>query len=154
MSILLYSYIHFIFHKISEFCITFLRFYSCDFWLSICLSMTSKTIKRRCCKNNSKLFCYICDEYIIMKQWNNIANFVKNVYHEYFGFHLGDQDKSWGLHIVCQSCVEGLRNWNKINVYQCLFWVPLVWWEPNHHIDDCYFVWLIFVIIIIKTNQS
>lgn len=46
-------------------------------------------------------------------QRNNITNYVINMFHEYFGIQLGDQDKSWALHIAFRSCVESLRNWKK-----------------------------------------
>ena len=29
---------------------------------------------------------------------------IKKAYHLYSGFKLGDQDKKWVLHIVCQLC--------------------------------------------------
>jgi len=101
--------------------------------------MTSKPIKIRGCKNKSNLFCYICGEYVIMKQRNNITNFVKNVYQEYFGIHLGDQNKSWAPHIACRSCVESLRNWKQGKRLSMPFAVLMVWREPKNHIDDCYF---------------
>jgi hypothetical protein len=74
-----------------------------------------------------------------MKQRNNITNFVKNVYQEYFGIHLGDQNKSWAPHIACRSCVESLRNWKQGKRLSMPFAVPMVWREPKNHIDDCYF---------------
>lgn len=92
-----------------------------------------------CCKNNSNLFCYICGVYVISKQQNNITNYVKNIYHEYFGIQLDDQDKSWPPHIACRSCFESLRNWKKGKRLSMPFGIPMVWREPKNHIDNCYF---------------
>jgi hypothetical protein len=55
-------------------------------------------------------FCYICvcGEFMIITHQRNI----RKVYYAYFGVKLGDQDKSWTPHKVCQVCVEGLRKWS------------------------------------------
>ncbi|GBN35087.1 Tau-tubulin kinase 1 [Araneus ventricosus] len=60
-------------------------------------------------------------------------------YFWYFGMKLGDQDKYWVPHFTCRSCVEKLRNWT-LGKSLCLpFGIPMVWREPQNHVDDCYF---------------
>ena len=93
---------------------------------------------RRCCKMKPDSFCYICGEYTIDKQKNNITNFVKQSYLAYFGVRLGDQDKSWAPHIACKTCVELLRSWTKGRRH-LKFGIPMVWREPKDHVTDCYF---------------
>jgi hypothetical protein len=44
----------------------------------------------------SKLFFYICGEFMIQKLQLNIMNLIGKVYYAYFGVKLGDQDH--GLH--------------------------------------------------------
>ena len=57
----------------------------------------------------------------------------------YFGFKLGDQDKSWAPHQVCRTCVENLAEWTKQKRQTIGFAVPMVWREQANHVDDCYF---------------
>jgi len=65
----------------------------------------------------------------------------EKVYFTYFGVRLGDQDKSWALHRVCSSCMEGLCMWSKGKVESFRFGVPvaIILMEPWNHSDDCYF---------------
>ena len=93
----------------------------------------------RGCVNSSENFCYICGEFVVIKQQRNITNFVEKVYFAYFGVKRGDQDKSWGPHGVGLGCVEGLRMWSKGKVKFFRFGVPMIWREPRNHSDDCYF---------------
>ena len=50
---------------------------------------------RRSCKNKPDVFCYICSEYTIVPNRNQVTSFIKRAYHSYFGIKLGDQDKAW-----------------------------------------------------------
>ena len=43
----------------------------------------------------------------------NVRDFTKRAYKAYFGIKLGDQDKSWALHMVCKQCTETLRRWTQ-----------------------------------------
>ena len=61
------------------------------------------------CKNKPDVFCYICSEYIIVPNRNQVTSFIKHAYHAYFGIKLGDQDKAWEPHMVCKSCTEYLH---------------------------------------------
>ena len=95
--------------------------------------------RSRGCTNDPNIFCYICGEYVVKSQRQNITNFVKNVYYAYFGIKLGDQDKTWAPHKVCRSCVKSLRRWSKGKQKSISFGVPMVWREPKGHGNDCYF---------------
>ena len=94
---------------------------------------------QRKCINSPDSFCYICDEYTILKQKLNISDFVKKVYFAYFGLRLGDQDIAWAPHKVCKRCVEDLRNWFKGKKRTFRYGIPMIWREQNNHSDDCYF---------------
>ena len=94
---------------------------------------------RRSGVNHPDVFCYICGEYTLKESRKPISDFVKRCYVAYFGVHLGDQDKAWGPHLVCKTCVEHLRQWAN-GKRKCLkFGLSMVWGEPRNHFDDCYF---------------
>ena len=78
---------------------------------SVLIGTMSATL--RFCKMKPDSFCYICGEYTIDKQKNNITDFVKQFYLAYFRVRLGEQDKSWAPHIACKTCVELLRSRTK-----------------------------------------
>ena len=50
-----------------------------------------------------------------------------------------DQDKSWAPHMVCISCVGGLKKWKDGKSKNFKFGVPMLWSEPQNHPNDCYF---------------
>ena len=50
--------------------------------------------KRRQCRNNPDVFCYIVGEYMTVKYRFNVRDFTKRPYEAYFGIKLGDQNKS------------------------------------------------------------
>ena len=64
---------------------------------------------RQRCLNNPNAFCYSCGEYMLQSNRKGISVFVKRAYLAYFKVMLGDQDKTWALHIECKQCVEHLR---------------------------------------------
>ena len=94
---------------------------------------------RRRCRNDPDVFCYICGSFITTKQSMSITYFVRKAYFGYFGMRLGDQDKTWAPHTVCRSCVENLRQWTKGIRKSLSFGIPMVWREPQNHVNDCYF---------------
>ena len=96
------------------------------------------TSSRRSCANDPDLFCYICGRFTRKKDRRNITPFVKNAYHAYFGVKLGDQDKYWAPHKVCITCVSTFSLWMKGKKHFS-FGVPMVWREPQNHLNDCYF---------------
>lgn len=97
------------------------------------------TSNRRRCKNYADTFCYICGEYTFKENIRPISECVKKSYLDYFGVNLGDQDKSWAPHIVCNTCCVNLRQWTQGKRNRLKFGVPMVWREPRNHLDDCYF---------------
>ena len=59
--------------------------------------MASRPISagRQRCKIHPDAFCYICRCFTVLKQRQNITDFMKKAYLAYFGIKLGDQDKPW-----------------------------------------------------------
>ena len=108
---------------------------------------------RRSCKNKPDVFCYICSEYTIVPNRNQVTSFIKCAYHSYFGIKLGNQDKAWVRHMVCKSCTEYLCQWTKGKKSCLKFGIPMVWREPTNHVTDCYFC-TIDVTGINRKNQS
>ena len=100
---------------------------------------STSTSARRSCKNKPDLFCYICGEFTLAGQRNQVTSFIKHAYYSYFGIKLGDQDKLWAPHIVCKSCTEYLRLWTKGKKNSLKFGIPMIWREPTNHVTDCYF---------------
>ena len=62
--------------------------------------------KRRQCRNNPDIFCYISGKYVMAKYRFNVRDFTKKAYEAYFGMKLGDQKKSWA-NIVQKRCAFG-----------------------------------------------
>ena len=69
----------------------------------------------------------------------NVRDITKRAYETYFGMKLGDQDKSYAPHKVCEHYTETLRFWTQGKASSMLFGVPIVWREPKNHHDDCCF---------------
>ena len=78
---------------------------------AVCEKVVEMSTKRRQCRNNTDVFCYICGEYMMAKYRFNVRDFTKRAYEAYFGMKLGDQNKSWAPHKVCKHCTETLRFW-------------------------------------------
>ena len=83
--------------------------------------------------------CYICGEVKSARQRKAITAIVKKAYDLYFGCKIGDQDKSWALHICCRKCATDLSQWLNGKRHAMPFVVPMVWREPSNHTTDCYF---------------
>ncbi|CAH2010387.1 unnamed protein product [Acanthoscelides obtectus] len=70
------------------------------------------SLSRRCCKNPLDKSCScICERFIIKTQAGSIFKEVKQAYPLYFKCQIGDQDKSWALHVSCVSCHVNLLQW-------------------------------------------
>ena len=67
--------------------------------------MLSSTLTFKC-KNHPDYFCYICGNFTLPHQRKNINEFVKKAYLTYFGIKIGNQDKTWLPHKVCNTCLE------------------------------------------------
>jgi hypothetical protein len=95
--------------------------------------------RRRQCKNDPNVFCYICGEYMMKEQRRGITNNINNSYEAYFGMKIGHQDNYWEPNSCCSSCTERLRKWTKGTLKSMPFGIPMMWLEPKNHTDDCYF---------------
>lgn len=93
----------------------------------------------RSCVNLPDNFCYVCGKFTIKTQRRIITNLVKQAYHNYFGCHIGDQEKTWAPHICCISCYVTLVQWFKGKKSTMPFGVPMIWRESTNHSTDCYF---------------
>ena len=97
-------------------------------------------ILSRKCLNNPDAFCLICGNFTTVKNRLKITDFIKKVYHMYFGVKLRNQDKIWTPHIICCNCNSTLLKWTR-GERSLAFGGPMVWWEPKDHIPTkCYFV--------------
>ena len=68
-----------------------------------------------------------------------VTALVKKAYHLYFGCKLGDQDKVWAPNICCNTCSRTLTGWVKGSRKSMTFAVPMIWREPQNHLNDCYY---------------
>ena len=80
---------------------------------------------RKSCLNHPDVFCYICGEYTVEKQRQNITDLVKKVYLAYFGFAI-KQEKCWVPHKVYKICVESLRHWTTGKIRSLKFGKPMI----------------------------
>lgn len=93
----------------------------------------------RFCKNSPNAFCYICGEVTFKDQRKPLSQLIQKAYELYFGCKIGDQDKIWAPKFCCTSCSRTLSGWLKGTRKSMPFAVPMVWREPQNHLDDCYF---------------
>ena len=97
-------------------------------------------MQRQSCINNRNIFCYICGLFTPSKIQRNITSKLKTVYKHYFDCELGNQDKPWVPHIVCNSFYSSLTSWLDCSRVRGLpFTVHVIWHEPMDYITDCYF---------------
>ena len=89
--------------------------------------MSAPTSLCRKCINNPDSFGYVCGCFTIPRQRKGISTFLKQAYFAYFKVKLGDQDKSWTPHKVCEQCVESLHLWAKGKCEKLAFGIPVVW---------------------------
>ena len=75
--------------------------------------------------------------FLYSKQQRNITDMVKHLYFSYFKLKLGDQDKKWAPHIVCERCLTNLRGWANRRRKGMAFGIPMIWREPKDHVTDC-----------------
>ena len=94
------------------------------------------------CKLSADCFCYVCGLYISLRQVEyKIKAEAKfsYAYEMYFGMEIGDQDKSWAPHVICETCRSNLDGWLRGDRHSMPFAIPRIWRESQNHIDDCYF---------------
>ena len=116
--------------------------------------------------------CFVCGKFIKVratKYFVQASIRICEAYKAYFGMPVGDHEKSWGPHFVCNTCKKTLRDKRKLpdalkefhiafyfekkKVHSVLllfrlvprgkrtikFAVPRIWREPTNHSSDCYF---------------
>ncbi|KAL4706484.1 hypothetical protein ACJJTC_015682 [Scirpophaga incertulas] len=99
--------------------------------------MASRSFKR-----NADSFCYICGEFIKVreKKYDLSTNLkICEAYQAYFNLPVKNQDKKWTPHVSCNSCRYTLDGWYRGEKRQMKFAVPRIWREPSDHLTDCYF---------------
>ena len=52
---------------------------------------------------------------------------------------VGDQDKRWAPHVICDYCRRILEGWLGGEKRAILFAIFRIWREPSNHYTDCYF---------------
>jgi len=93
----------------------------------------------RTCLNHPDTFCYVCGSFTTKAQRRSITTDLKRIYKLYFGCPLGDQDKPWAPHVICNTCSNGLHDWLNKRRLSMPFAIPMIWREPRDHHSDCYF---------------
>ncbi len=107
---------------------------SFDYW--------SREMALRGCKHSNDEFCYVCGTFLAKnakKHPLKNRSRVKEAYLAYFGIQIGDQDKSWAPHVICEYCCRTLEGWFRGERRTMPFGVPRIWREPTNHHSDCYF---------------
>lgn len=94
---------------------------------------------RKKCKVSAEYFCYVCGCYIVSKKGKVMTDSLKNAYLHYFGFAVGDTEKPWVPKLFCNACRTKLYKWSMGDKIYFLYSMPMLWKEPQNHIDDCYF---------------
>lgn len=106
------------------------------------------------CKNSANSFCYVCGQFCPVAKRKPISDNFKILYLAYFGQPVQNQAEEWAPHITCKSCELYLCSWWK-GTRDCLpFGVPMIWKEPNNHINDCYFCSINISGFIAKTKRK
>lgn len=95
-------------------------------------------VKKRGCTNSVNSFCYVCGKFTPKSQKRTITDRIKNIYRDYFGCVVNNENKPWIPTIVCLSCTTNLYQWGQGKIKSMPFAKPMLWLEPSNHID-CYF---------------
>ena len=97
--------------------------------------MASSMTKCWGCLNKANSFCYVCGDFTTVAQRRTITSLLRIAYFHYFDCKIGDQDKSWALHICCKPCYNGLTTWFNGKKAAFNFAVTMVWRELRNHAD-------------------
>ena len=103
------------------------------------LAISYVVMAARGCVNDPNSFCFVCGDFKLKKSRRSVDEDIKKWYYAYFGIKLGDQDKPWAPHTVCQRCYLDLFNWSQHKITSLRFAIPMTWREPQNHAIDCYF---------------
>ncbi|KAM5148081.1 uncharacterized protein ACMZJ9_011741 [Mantella aurantiaca] len=105
--------------------------------LSTALEMAS-----RGCLRSADAFCYVCGHFIKTRARKYSVKACRKMceaYKAYFGMPVGDQDKSWAPHVICEYCKKTLEGWYRGEKRAMKFAIPRIWREPTDHSNNCYF---------------
>ena len=93
-------------------------------------------------KYSADSFCYVCGEFFAKRAKTHcLSNCIRaaEAYLHYFGMPVGDQDKRWAPHVICDYCRSTLEGWLRGEKKAMRFAIPRIWCEPLNHYTDCYF---------------
>ena len=96
----------------------------------------------RGCKYSADSFCYVCGRFFAKRAKKHcLSNCIcaAEAYLHYFGMPVGDQDKRWAPHVICDYCRRTLEGWLRGEKRAMRFAIPRIWREPSNHYTDCYF---------------
>lgn len=93
----------------------------------------------RQCKVHPDKFCFICGEYMLVKDRKTITPLVEETYISYFGRDLENRNQPWTPNFACKSCYDNLRQWKIGKRPSMPFSQPTLWNTPMNHPTDCYF---------------
>ena len=101
-----------------------------------------------CTVNN--VFGQACGEFTPAKDRCEITKKVEKQYLQHFGVEIGDQDKPWAAHVICEGCQDKFRRWESDALSSFKFGVPMLQREPTNCINNCYFCMVKTVGFLIK----
>ena len=82
----------------------------------------------------------MCVNFLQREQKHCLSNCIRGeAYLAYFGMPVGDQDKRWTPHVICDYCRCTLEGWLRGEKRAMRFAIPRIWREPLDHHTDCYF---------------
>ena len=90
-------------------------------------------------KYSADSFCYVCSKFFAKKaKKHRLENCIraKEAYHAYIGMPVGDQDKRWAPHVMCEYCRRTLEGWFRGEKRAMRFAIPRIWREPSNHLTD------------------
>ena len=96
----------------------------------------------RGCRYSADIFCYVCDEIFAKKAKKQcLSKCIRatKAYHAYFGMPVGDQDKRWAPHVICEYCHRTLEGCLRGEKRAMRFAILRIWREPSNHDSNCYF---------------
>lgn len=91
------------------------------------------------CTNSPDEFCLVCGEFVLKRNRKIFTDHYKTIYNSCYPNAMTDFDKSWIPNTLCTYCATFLSKWQKGDKTKKRFSFPMIWREPENHIDDCYF---------------
>ena len=79
---------------------------------------------------------YVSGEFFLKKDIKHcLKNCIRDgeVFFAYFGTPVGDQDKQWTPHVICDYCRRTLEGWFRGKKELSVFLSPVIWYELSDH---------------------